>query len=173
MAEAKAKPKSTGQVVKAYLAALGDRDLDAAVALWKPGSINRLHGLAELEAPAEIKAYFSSLYSAFPDASLELLEVAASGKNGAGRWRLTGTFLGPGRFQGLLPTGSAVTVEGCDMFRVEDGLIVENNAYTNAAQLAQQLGLLPPQGSAADRAVTNAFNAKTTAVTALRKLRDR
>ena len=177
MAEAKAKqttkPKSTGQIVKAYFAALADRDLDAAAALWKPGSIDRLHGLADLKAPGDIKAYFGNLYSAFPDAKLELLEVASSGKNGAGRWRLTGTFIGPGRFQGLLPTGSAVEIEGCDMLRVEDGLIVENNAYTNAAQLAQQLGLLPPQGSTADRAVTNAFNAKTTAVAALRKLRDR
>ena len=31
-------------------------------------------------------------------------------------------------------------MEGCDMLRVEDGQIVENNAYTNAVQLAQQLG---------------------------------
>ncbi len=177
MAEEKAKQASkgrtTGQVVKAYFAALGARDLDAATALWKPGSVDHLHGLAELKAPGDIKAYFNGLYSAFPDFSFELLELAASGKNGAGRWRLTGTFLGPGRFQGLLPTGSSVTMEGCDMFRVEDGLIVENNAYTNGAQIAQQLGLLPAQGSAADRAVTNAFNAKTAAVAALRKVRDR
>lgn len=169
----KTKPKTTAQVAKAYFAALAAKDLDAATALWKPGSKDHLHGLAELKAPAGIRRYFGDLYSAFPDFDLELLELAASGKNAAGRWRSTGTFLGPGRFQGLAPTATAVTMEGCDMLRVEDGLIVENNAYTNAAELAQQLGLLPAQGSLADRAVTNAFNAKTAASVALRKLRER
>ncbi len=177
MAEAKAaktaKPKTAAAVAKAYFAALGARDLDAATAMWKSGSIDRFHGVAELIAPGEIKAYFDGVYSAFPDFEMEVLDVAASGKNAAVRWRLSGTFRGPGRFQGLLPTGSSVTMEGCDMLRVEDGLIVENNVYLNGAQLAQQLGLLPPPGSAADRVVTNAFNAKTTAVAAMRKIRDR
>ena len=91
----------------------------------------------------------------------------------AARWRVNATFTGPGRYQGVAPTGKAITLEGCDMFRVEDGLIVENNAYTNGMQIAQQLGLLPPQGSAAERAMTNAFNAKTAAAVALRRLRDR
>ena len=59
------------------------------------------------------------------------------------------------------------------MLRVEDGLIVENNAYTNAVQLAQQLGMMPPPGSTADRVMTGAFNAKTAAAGAIRKLRDR
>jgi hypothetical protein len=57
--------------------------------------------------------------------------------------------------------------------RVEDGVILENNAYTNGAQLAQQLGLLPKQGSTTDRAVTGAFNARTAAVRAIRNLRER
>ena len=58
------------------------------------------------------------------------------------------------------------------MLRVEDGLIVENNAYVNGALIAQQLGLLPQQGSTADRVVTGAFNAKTAALGHLRRLRD-
>ena len=55
------------------------------------------------------------------------------------------------------------------MLRVEDGQIVENNAYTNGAEIAQQLGLLPRRGSTADRAMTGAFNAKTAAAGAIRK----
>ena len=39
--------------------------------------------------------------------------------------------------------------------------------------LAQQLGLLPPPGSQAERAMTGAFNAKTAAAGAIRKLRNR
>jgi hypothetical protein len=58
------------------------------------------------------------------------------------------------------------------MMRVEDGKVVAIDAYANAAELAQQLGLLPAEGSFADRAVTGAFNAKTAATKAIRKLRE-
>ena len=59
------------------------------------------------------------------------------------------------------------------MLRVEDGQIVENNAYTNAQQIAEQLGVMPPQDSTAGRAMITAFNAKTAAAAQIRKLRDR
>ncbi len=110
MAETKTKtetkPKTTAQIAKAYFGAIGDRDLDRAVALWKPGSPDIIHGIANMTAPAEIKAFFSSVFEAFPDWEFEILELAASGKHAACRWRTTGTFAGPGRFQGLAPTGA-------------------------------------------------------------------
>jgi predicted ester cyclase len=167
------KPKTTAQVARAYFGAFEDRDLDTAVSLWKPGCIDHFHGLAEMTAPDGIRQWFSALFDAFPDFDFQILELAASGQNAACRWRVTATFTGPGRFQGLAPTGHRVVMEGCDMLRVEDGQIVANHAYTNGAEIAQQLGLLPKQGSAADRAVTGAFNAKTAAVGALRRLRER
>ncbi|HXV51830.1 MAG TPA: ester cyclase [Solirubrobacterales bacterium] len=171
-AKTEPKPKTAGKLAKAYFGAIADRDLDLAVSLWKPGGRDLIHGIADLKAPHDIKAFFNGLYSAFPDYEFEILELAASGKNAACRWHSTGTFLGPGRFQGLAPTGARIELEGCDMLRVEDGLIVENNAYVNGALIAQQLGLLPQQGSTADRVVTGAFNAKTAALGHLRRLRD-
>ena len=171
-AKTEPKPKTAGKLAKAYFGAIADRDLDLAVSLWKPGGRDLIHGIADLKAPNDIKAFFNGLYSAFPDYEFEILELAASGKNAACRWHSTGTFLGPGRFQGLAPTGARIELEGCDMLRVEDGLIVENNAYVNGALSAQQLGLLPQQGSTADRVVTGAFNAKTAALGHLRRLRD-
>jgi predicted ester cyclase len=167
------KPKTTAQVAKAYFGAFVDRDFDDAAALWKAGGVDNLHGLAQLTAPNGIKQYFGAMLDAFPDWEFEILDMAASGQNAACRWRITGTFTGPGRFQGLAPTGHRITLEGCDMLKVEDGKIVANDAYTNAAELAQQLGLLPKQGTTADRAITGAFNAKTAAVGAVRKLRER
>jgi predicted ester cyclase len=167
------KPKTTAQVAKAYFGAFVDRDFEAAAALWKPGCKDYLHGLAELTAPEGVKQYFGAMVAAIPDFEFEILELAASGKNAACRWRVSGTFTGPGRFRGLAPTGHRVVMEGCDMLTVEDGQIVANHAYTNAAELAQQLGLLPKEGTSADRAITGAFNAKTATVGALRKLRER
>jgi predicted ester cyclase len=160
-------------VVREYFDALTRQDLDAAVAVWKPGAIDRLHGQAEMRAPDGIRDFFTALFEAFPDWRFEVLELAASGDLVAVRWRVAATFSGPGRFQGISPTGARAEVEGCDMLRVEDGLIVENNAYANGIGLAQQLGMLPPPDSRAERAMTAAFNARTAAVRRLRALRSR
>jgi predicted ester cyclase len=168
-----ARKKGAKSVVREYFDALADQDLDRACACWKAGGVDRLHGMAELPAPDGIRAYFSEIFAAFPDWRFEVVELVGSGDLAAARWRITATNTGPGKFQGVAPTGKTVTLEGCDMFRVEDELIVENNAYTNAMQLAEQLGLLPPQDSAAGRAMTGAFNAKTAATAAIKRFRER
>jgi predicted ester cyclase len=167
------RKKGAKTIVREYFDALAAQDLDRAVAYWKPGSPDRIHGIADMTAPAGIRAYFSETFAAFPDWRFEVLELVGGGNLAAARWRVTATFTGPGRFQGIAPTGKTLTLEGCDMFRVEDELIVENNAYTNGMQVAEQLGLLPPQGSAGERAMIGAFNAKTAALGAVKRLRER
>ena len=138
---AASKPKTTAQVGKAYFQAIAERDFKGAAAMWKPGSQDRLHGLADLTAPHDIVAYFTNLVEAFPDWDFEIVEFCASGKNAACRWRFNATFTGTAKFQGLNANGASAVVEGCDMLRVEDGLIVENNAYVNGQQIAEQLGV--------------------------------
>lgn len=173
-AEAKAtRKKGAKTIAREYFDALTAQDLDRAVGAWKPGGIDRLHGVGELIAPEGIRGYFSETFSAFPDWRFEVLELVGGGDLAAARWRVNATFTGPGRFQGIAPNGKRIELEGCDMLRVEDELIVENNAYTNAMQIGQQLGMLPPQGSSAERAMTGAFNAKTAAAEALKRLRER
>jgi hypothetical protein len=44
---------------------------------------------------------------------------------------------------------------------IRDGLIVDNTIYWDNAGFARQVGLLPPQGSRADRAMLRSFNAFT------------
>src|SRR5215204_212098 len=118
------KPPTTAKVTRAYFTALAEQDLEAAVALWKPGGRDHMHGLAELEAPTGVRQFFANLFGAFPDWRFEVLELASSRQNAAVRWRAPATFSGPGRFQGLAPTGTPVVIEGCDMLRVVDGQIV-------------------------------------------------
>jgi predicted ester cyclase len=178
MAETATKPKRTRKkgaktLAREYFEALGRQDLDAAVALWRDGSRDHFHGIFDTVAPDGIRQWFSELYAAFPDFEMEILEIAASGDNAAVRWRGSGTFSGPGRFQGLAPNGSRVELEGCDMLRVADGQIVENNAYTNGVEIAQQLGVLPPEGSFGEKAVTGLVNARTAATDAIRRFRER
>lgn len=64
-------------------------------------------------------------------------------------------------FQGIHPTGRSVELRGCDVFRVEDGKIRRNTIYYDGLAFARQIGLLPREGSATDKAMTAAFNAST------------
>jgi hypothetical protein len=52
---------------------------------------------------------------------------------------------------------------------VREGKLVDNQAYSSGTQIARQLGALPPQGSAAERAMTGALNLKTRVAGLLRR----
>lgn len=158
---ARTDPASPEIVARRYFDAVGARDVDAMVACWKPGGLDRLHGQAEFVAPDGLRAWFEELFGALPDAKMEVLSTTAEGDRCAVRWRLTGTFAGPGRFQGFEPTGGRIDVEGCDLLTMEDGLVVANEAYTDGMTIARQLGALPPRDSGAERSLRALTNLRT------------
>lgn len=165
----KAKPKSAKQVATAYFDAIHARDLDAMAAIWKPGSIDTLHGMAALKVPGDLRTYFGNMFRAFPDFEMTVAEMVAYGDKAAVRWRATGSFTGPGKFEGLTATGKSIDMEGLDLLTIEDGLIVANFAYTNAMEMARQLGALPPAGSVAEKAMLGTVNAGNGLVGAVRR----
>ena len=89
--------------------------------------------------------------------------MVAYGDYAAVRWRATGTFTGPVKFEGLEATGTRIEIEGLDLLTIRDGLIRDNRAYTNATEIARQLGAMPPAGSVGERAMLRAVNLRTRA----------
>jgi steroid delta-isomerase-like uncharacterized protein len=159
----------TASVARAYFDAIAARDLDAMTALWEPGSVDVLHGMADLTAPDGIREWFGNLFAAFPDWRFEVIDQVTEGDRSAVRWRATATFDGSAPFEGLDPTGASVDITGFDLLTVEDGKIRRNEAYVNATHLAQQLGAMPPRGSGQERAMIGAMNLKTRLTKALRR----
>jgi predicted ester cyclase len=158
---ARAKKDLAREVVREYFEALMAKDLERAVATWKPGSQDRLYGFADMVAPHGIRDYFASIFAAIPDFTLEVESMVAEGDQVAVHWHAAGTFDGSQKFQGLVPNGRRVELEGLDLLTVEEAKIVSNHAYTNGMEFARQVGALPPQDSGPDRAMAAAFNAKT------------
>ena len=105
--------------------------------------------------------FFAELFDAFPDWRFEVVETVAEGDGVAVRWRARATFAGPGSFMGFEPNGARVDIEGVDLVRVRDGRVRVIDAYMNGAELARQLGALPPQGSTAEERMAKAFNLTT------------
>ncbi len=148
-------------VGRAYFEAVGRRDLDAMTEFYVPGGTGEIHGLSELVVPDSYRAWFGNLFQAFPDFEFEILDLMATGEKAAVRWRATGHFTGPVRFEGMVANGAAVDIQGCDVLTIREGRIQRNDAYMNAADMARQLGALPPRGSVAEKAATGALNLKT------------
>ncbi len=150
----------TARVAEAYFEAIARHDVEAAVAMWKPGGRENVRGQVDTTAPEGVREFLSGMLGPFPDAVFEVLERTVQDDRAAFRWEARGTFTGA-PFQGVEPNGAGVFIEGTDVVIVRDGLIVENNAYIDGMTVARQLGLMPPDGSKQELAMKRAFNAKT------------
>jgi steroid delta-isomerase-like uncharacterized protein len=114
----------------------------------------------------ELAAYLEAQFAALTDWHMDVVAVAEQGDDVFVHWHLTGTHSGP--MLGVQPTGKPVTVEGVDHFVLRDGKVASIYVATNEMQFARQFGMMPPDGSAADKALKATFNAKTRLVHAVR-----
>ena len=117
---------------------LETRDVDVLDEFFSPDVVshNRRPGMAE--GIAGIKEFFAAWRDALPDARVELGPVVAEGDLVAIRSVTTGTH--EGALESLPATGVKVSVDGIDIVRVEDGLIVEHWGLTDIAGLLRQIG---------------------------------
>jgi steroid delta-isomerase-like uncharacterized protein len=148
-------------VARGYFEAVARRDVEAMASFWEPGARDVIHGVVDMRVPEGLRAWFGNLFAAFPDFSFEILDVVETGGKAAVHWHATGCFNGSARFEGLDPNGARVDLQGCDVLTVRDGRIVRNDAYMNGAEMARQLGALPPAGSLPEKAMTALLNLKT------------
>ena len=119
-----------------------------------------IHGQTpELDKRAVVE-YFAALHAAVPDLRMDVLDAVADGDRVALRWRMTGTFAGPGELNGFRPTGARLDVTGVDVFRLRAGRGVRNDAYPDGMTLARQLGALPPMGSPLEARMTRLANVR-------------
>jgi hydroxyacylglutathione hydrolase len=154
---------ATTRVARAYMRAITEHDLDAAVACWQPGGRDTIHGQIEMTAPEGLRAYFAALFAAFPDLRFQEVSATTEGDRCTIRSRMTATFAGQQPWNGIAPNGARVELEVVDNFVVRDGLIAANDAFVDGMSIARQIGLLPPAQSGPESVMTRAFNVKTKA----------
>jgi steroid delta-isomerase-like uncharacterized protein len=152
--------KAVEQTVRSYLEAMNNRDAAAMVAHWREDGVEDIVAVGVLRGPDELRDYFSSLFAAMPDATTTITRLVAGEQSCAVEWRLEATLNGE-PLMGIEPTGKHVEIRGFDLIELEDGQIVSNTAYFDGMSIARQIGMLPADGSGADRAMKGAFNAAT------------
>jgi hydroxyacylglutathione hydrolase len=165
-----ARAATSHAVGERYFRAVAARDVEAAVACWRPGGREVVHGILDEPAPQGVRTFLGGVFAALPDAQTAVLSITADGNRCAVRWQITGTFAGT-PFLGYHPTGARLHLQGCDLLQIAGGLIVRNDAFTDGMSFAAQAGLLPPTGSAADRAIKRAANLRPRVAARLRSSR--
>lgn len=89
-----------------------------------------------------LKQFTQIFRAAFPDVRFLIHHMVAEEDLVAVYYTMEGTH--QGEFMGIPASGVQVTMDGCDLIRVRDGLCTEHWGVQDNAGLLQQLGGMPP-----------------------------
>lgn len=162
--------RTPAEVARAVFDAVTGKDPDGIVALGAGEYTDDFVAVGLMRGRDEIRAFFTELFTAFPDFMVTVDRIVADDSSAAVQWHASGTFSG-GPFRGIAPTGRQVAIRGVDVMEIADGLLQHNTIYYDGAAFARQIGMLPARGSAPDRVLTAAFNARTRLGQRYRQLR--
>ena len=136
------KKAATAPWIEKFAATLSAHDLTAFAALFSENYVN--HQLSAAAPPPAGKspkqaqvAGITGRLAGIPDLKVEIEATVASGNIAAASFVYSGTHNGP--LAGVAPTGRALRFTSCDIFRVQDGLIVEHWGMGDLAGVAAQL----------------------------------
>jgi steroid delta-isomerase-like uncharacterized protein len=152
--------KAVEHHVRSYFDALGGRDSRAMAEHWSVDGVADIVPLGVLRGRKEIVALFRDLFAALPDLETTVTRLVAGEHEAAVEWRMSGHFTGQA-FQGVEPTGTRVEWRGIDLIEAPDGKNASVTTYYDGMSFARQIGLMPTQGSAPERAIKGAFNTAT------------
>ena len=157
---------TNGELIRWAFGVINTHDIDPLRGFWSDDTVERFPDQT-CRGAAEIAAYFEAVFAAAPDLRMKIDTLVEQGEHVFVHWHMTGTHTGAA-FQGIAATGKPIALDGMDHFVVRDGTVASNFVIFDQMQFARQVGLLPPDGSAADRATKAAFNARTRVASELR-----
>jgi steroid delta-isomerase-like uncharacterized protein len=148
-------PADIEQFAARYVSAWNDCDTAAMAELVSEDIVWADPALPEpARGVAEVQEFMRVSFRAFPD--LRFGEPAPPTAAVAGNvvmwaWWMEGTHRGAIDPPGFAPTGRSMHVDGVDQWIMRDGRIARYRAFYDMNDLARQLGIVPPPGSAAER----------------------
>lgn len=114
-------------------------DFSNTATMYAPGYV--LHNPdGPVAGPAALEAFITLYRTAFPDLTMAIEELVASGDRVAWRFTVRGTQ--HGELYGIPSTGKPVTVVGSVFSRFDDGLWAADHANFDALGMLVQLGVV-------------------------------
>jgi predicted ester cyclase len=138
-----------------WVEAWNRRDIDAIASMCDEGLELDDPALPEaLHGRAGIRSFARDTFHTFPDVRLEAVEPPIPSHRADGAWlpyRMTGTMSGHWAPLDIAPTGARVEFRGVTEWRFQGELLVRWDTIYDNLDVARQMGIVPPQGSRADR----------------------
>ena len=131
------------QIVDEFIQALFTRgELEAVDRYLTPDFVNHDPTFPDQPGDREsMRGASEVMRAAFPDWHSDLEELIAAGDKVVERFTASGTH--EGELMGIAPTGRTVTLPGINIFRLQDGKIVERWGKLDMLGFMQQLGAVP------------------------------
>lgn len=117
-------------------------DYDGAGMCYAEDAIAESPDLGEMKGRDEIVNYMKTFFGAFPDAKYEAKAMYEDGDTAIDEGIFSGTNSGPFPTPdgGEIPaTGQRVSIRGCDVVTVKDGMITRHSFYFDQTGMLQQL----------------------------------
>jgi steroid delta-isomerase-like uncharacterized protein len=149
---------SNADLVRWAFDVLNRHDVPTLKQVWTEETVERFPDQT-CRGVEEIGSYFENVFAAIPDWHIEIVALAEQGDDVFVQWHMTGTH--NGLLLGVAPTGKPLAIDGIDHFVIRDGKVVSNFVIVDQMQYARQIGMMPSDGSAADKALKSAFNVRT------------
>lgn len=136
LSSSNAKTNSSAQ--ERLATCINDGDVEGAVAVFAEDAVDHDPAPDQPGGRAGFKAFWTDLTTAFPDAHIEPRHNVVDDDHVVIAYTLTGTHQGD--FNGVAPTDRKIEVNGIQMARFEDGLIVERWGSSDELGILKQLG---------------------------------
>lgn len=120
-------------------------DLDGVMDLYAEDAVQLMPD-GTFEGRSAIRDRLAEELDAFSDIAHRVVSYVEQGDAFADEWVFVGTHTGPLVLPDgteLAPTGKRVEVQGMELVRVRDGMVVVDNMYYDNLAVAGQLGLFP------------------------------
>ncbi len=141
-------PAANDALVRRFYAAVNAHDVTAFDQLLAPDIVDHNPSTADQPPGREgVKAAITQLLAGFPDFTVTNEDVIASADPVVVRSTARGTRTGT--FVGIPPTGTPVAFAAIDIWRVENGQLVEVWHVEELLSLLIQLGVVPPPSAPA------------------------
>lgn len=108
-------------------------------------TVSYTHFPEPFHGPEEFKEMLSQTHRYFPDLTIEIDEVVATGHQAVVHWRYLGTFQ-EGEMFGVEASGQTVEVAGMMRYQIAGGKIQREQGIVDNFGLMMQLGAMPTSG---------------------------
>jgi C-1 hydroxylase len=124
-------------IVRKMVEAANARNVDLMNEIVAPDFVDHKRQLQGLEV---LKQWATTIFKSFSDFHETIEDIVAEGDKVWVRIKITGTHTG--EFLGLAPTGKKFTETSVDIFRIDNGKLVEGWNVTDELDFLKQLGVI-------------------------------